>query len=474
LSVLFTALGLAPVARLVSVPTPVRRPDLAVVALAPMLLLIVSVPFFAASRSETAGALLLGLGAAHGVAAAWADRRRRERDLWRPLTAAAVVFITAAFERLLAKEDLALAWCVEGAVLIWLGMSVRGGWFRALGYGVSALAVLRMLFAPGTYEPGAGPAGVGIVNGNALRDLLCVVSAFVTADRVSRRREYLSPRDRHAPGGWLAAASALLMIWLFRESYPFARLLAPLPSATLAPAPSFHAAPVVSAPITAAAWALQGLVLLFVARWRGSSLHRHVAYAVGLCAVMAFVAVITDGRGWVRGDWIASYPTATIALVAVAIFVSSARTIAVHRSTEGAAFSSGERRAPEVATALANFAILLWTARASGQVADALAPGSALAPHGGDSRSILTAVIMSAGWVSQAGALFAMGWVRRSAYYRWLALSLVGLTLMKFALVDLQRVDVFWRFVIALGIGAMLLLVSFIYQRGKGERNQGA
>jgi uncharacterized membrane protein len=42
---------------------------------------------------------------------------------------------------------------------------------------------------------------------------------------------------------------------------------------------------------------------------------------------------------------------------------------------------------------------------------------------------------------------------------------LVGITIVKFVVADLQRVDIFWRFVIALGVGAVLLVVSFVYQR---------
>ena len=470
LSALFTALGMAPVVRLVRSPDPIRRVDLTVVALAPMLLLVTSLPYFAVSPSTTAGAILLGLGVLNLVVALWVDAKRSERDLWRPLTAAATIFIMAALERLLAKEDLALAWCVEGGVLVWLGLGARGGWFRLLGYIVSAFAALRMLVASGSYTPGAGGAGIGIVNGAALRDLLCIAVLIATADRMERRREHLSPREKHSPGIWIVAANALGMIWLAREAGHFARLVAPLPVGTIESPPGSYVSPVVSTPMTVLLWSLQACVLLGLARLRNSPIHRHVAYGVGVIAFFGFIFGMGDSDAWVRAEWIATYPTAFIMLGAVVMFILAAWVVSLHRATSGSAFRVGERYVPEIATALANTTLLLWTARVACEWGYRWTPGVSVIETAHNSQAMLAAVFTSGGWIVQAGVLFAMGWLRRSSFYRWLALSLVAVTLLKFVLFDLQRVDVFWRFVGALGIGAALLLLSFIYQRGKREQ----
>jgi hypothetical protein len=51
-----------------------------------------------------------------------------------------------------------------------------------------------------------------------------------------------------------------------------------------------------------------------------------------------------------------------------------------------------------------------------------------------------------------------------------MALALLGLTLLKFVLVDLAHADPFWRFLTALLAGAAMLALSFVYQRlGSGR-----
>ena len=120
---------------------------------------------------------------------------------------------------------------------------------------------------------------------------------------------------------------------------------------------------------------------------------------------------------------------------------------------------------PEIATAAANLILLLWWAREAGHLASVVTPpGAGLGSRAVATRT-LAAVFTSAAWTLQAVVLFALGWVRSSAFLRWSGLALFGLTVLKFLLVDLDRVDAFWRFVSALGIGAALLIVSFLYQR---------
>ena len=470
LSALYLALGMAPVIRLVRSPNPVRGVDLAVVASAPMLLLVGSVSYFAATKGTTTGGLLAALGIVNLIAAAWVDSRRSERDLWRPLTAAATIFIAAALERLLANEYVSLAWCVEGAVLVWLGLAPRGGWLRGLGYGISVLAVLRILIVSGTYDPTAG-GGFGIVNGSALRDLLCLVALLVVSDRIGRRRESLSVAEQSVPGLWVAVVNALIMLWFYREAPHIARLIAgpgtPVPIATSPWAPVAPPAAVVDRMLVLPlVWILHTAALALLAAARRAPFLRHVGYAVGAAGALLFLQAVNDGRYWREGDLPVLYPAGILTLLCVVGFVAMASFLWSRRHS----LASGERRAPETAVIVANVAMLLWTAREAGHVAFAISPGAVLTPTANKSTAMLAAGIMSAAWILQAAALLAIGWVRGSAFHRWTGLALIGLTLSKFVLFDLQRIDVFWRFVIALGVGAVLLLFSFVYQR----RNRSA
>ena len=41
------------------------------------------------------------------------------------------------------------------------------------------------------------------------------------------------------------------------------------------------------------------------------------------------------------------------------------------------------------------------------------------------------------------------------------------LTILKFLLLDLARVDTFWRFLTAIAVGCVLLALSYVYQRAR-------
>jgi uncharacterized membrane protein len=62
-------------------------------------------------------------------------------------------------------------------------------------------------------------------------------------------------------------------------------------------------------------------------------------------------------------------------------------------------------------------------------------------------------------------ALLAIGFWRRSSFLRWQALVLLAVTIAKVFLVDITQLSQGLRIVSFLGLGALLLLVSFAYQR---------
>ena len=71
--------------------------------------------------------------------------------------------------------------------------------------------------------------------------------------------------------------------------------------------------------------------------------------------------------------------------------------------------------------------------------------------------------------------LLALGFSRNSAFLRWQALLLLALSIGKVFLVDVSELSQGYRILSFLGLGALLLGVSFVYQRdwfnlrGKGS-----
>jgi len=69
-------------------------------------------------------------------------------------------------------------------------------------------------------------------------------------------------------------------------------------------------------------------------------------------------------------------------------------------------------------------------------------------------------------WFMVFGAiLLGVGFWRRSAFLRWQALALLAVTILKVFLFDMSQLSQGYRILSFLGLGALLLAVSFVYQR---------
>ncbi len=76
----------------------------------------------------------------------------------------------------------------------------------------------------------------------------------------------------------------------------------------------------------------------------------------------------------------------------------------------------------------------------------------------------LAAALASVAWLGQAVFVLVAGWLRDLPFLRWTGLVLLGITLFKFLVFDLQTIDVFWRFLTAIAVGAAMLAFSYAYQ----------
>jgi uncharacterized membrane protein len=313
LSAIYLLVGLAPLVQFGRTSERVPPLALLVAASAPVLFLFTAWPFLAEAHRSLAAMQLFALAAIYLGGAAWSDTTRPERDLWRPLTGAATVYVTAGLQRLVGAEWTPLAWCTEAALLMVLGLDPRSGWLRLCGYVVGALGGIGVL--------------IGLVETH--------------------------PRD-------------------------------------FALVPVFH---------------VESLRLL-----------------------------------------------ASLAVLALAAW---------HLARRRERLSNLDRSMPEVITACVNVLLIVWSVREADHAANALAAPAQV--------HTLAAGLSSGAWALQAAALFTLGWARQSPFLRWAGLMLFGLTVFKFLAVDLATVDAFWRFLVAIGVGVMLLAVSYVYQRRRRE-----
>lgn len=465
---LFTVLELAPLPRLVRVEGRLRPIDLGVVAAAPLALLGASAPFLAWADRVPVSLLLFGLGAILFGAAAWVDSRRPERDVWVPLTAAATLFVTFGLERALGPVYTSLAWAVEGLVLLVLGLRERGGWLRAMGHAILLFAALVLLADALTGTVGGRGARAGFLGAAALRELGCIAVLLVAGAALGRSRARLAAPERPAPEFWTVAGQVLLAFWLGDQAHRLAADLVTPGGLFAAPPPPVGVG--VGARRTALAWSVASAAWLVQALslgWRGPRAPGVLRLAGAALGFVALLAVLLRGDGgWWTDQWPILHRVSLLELLAVALMVAVALRQAPRRG-EGSGADWALARLWAVAASLA---LMLWSVREARHLAIAVVPpdalhgeavGRALLPR----ERALAAALASVAWLAQAVASLALGWLRDSRFLRWCGLGLMGLTLFKFVVFDLQTVDVFWRFLTAIAVGAAMLAFSYAYQR---------
>jgi uncharacterized membrane protein len=334
LTALMLLFGLVPVPRLARTPGRVSASEQTTLVLAPLLYAAASWPFVSYVGRVPAALLLLGVAAVHAVAAWWVDTRREGGEVWRPLVAAATLFVTLAAERAAGAEYLSVAWLAEGLVLAWLGAGPRGTWLRGCGALVSALGGAVHLFR--LVDRAWTPSGQWpVLNAESLRGLAGIALLFATGAVLGSERRFERAWRTLLGRGWAIAGNLLLLVWGAQQAHQLAH------------------------------------------------------------------ALVAPGGPWARPPDLGEAPM---------------------RQRLG----------------------------------------------------IRSAVFTSGFWMLQAAVVMALGWWRGSAFLRWTALALLGLTVLKVLLADLAQVDVFWRFVSAMVVGAVLLAVSYAYQRRiRRERGGG-
>jgi len=71
----------------------------------------------------------------------------------------------------------------------------------------------------------------------------------------------------------------------------------------------------------------------------------------------------------------------------------------------------------------------------------------------------------SAIWMAYGAALMFAGFRRHVAFLRWLALLLIGITVAKVFLFDINALERIYRIAAFIGLGVLLLAISFAYQK---------
>jgi uncharacterized membrane protein len=207
------------------------------------------------------------------------------------------------------------------------------------------------------------------------------------------------------------------------------------------------------------AWAVEALLLLWAGIETGLARLRGMAYT--LFGLVLIRLMFWDTPQGPRGMFIP---------VVNKYFLSSLIVTGCLFAAAGLLQSLGERKhlhAPALRLALVLIAIgALWfvmsvethtffSARATAQKLGADA----------NHEHWLGQMALSVLWSAYAGALAAIGFIRRSANIRWAALVLFTLTVLKAMLIDISQLQQLYRIIVFFVLGGLLLMVAWGYQK---------
>jgi uncharacterized membrane protein len=372
----------------------------------------------------------------------------------------AIVFLTLAVPLAVHGHWVTVGWMTEGAVLVWVATRIRTRLMQflaaaALSLGLISLAMnatiaqTRVLWNTRFLSFVVSIAAMGVTTwlagGEANRDeqtgsganweLLAQIGAVIAHALViiaglleihtywwSSAAPATNMPDLRTPGSllssaiWLMAASGA-MVWAAMRGKPVVR--------------NFTVQHAMAQQVESVCWAAAGLIVLFIGMvypqqqiiWN----LRFAAFAVAIAATL----------------WVARHSQE-------------------ERPGRGAQLHIG---ASVLATVLALTAICFEIATFWSTRPLLAAPGSVMYAAQVTGRQMAERFSYSAWFLLAGAALLVLGFKRRSALLRWQALVLLAVTICKVFLLDTSTLSQGYRIVSFLALGALLLAVSFAYQR---------
>lgn len=400
------------------------------------------------------GLIALLLAGVHGVVALDASRRPGvSRVVPLQLGGVALVFLTVAAPLQLTGEWVPVAWTAEGVVLVGLGKLTRSWQSRAAGLLILACAVLRILIleTPSIEVAEFTP----VLNGRFLAFAFGIVALYAAAWLY--RRPEASPRALKAVephiSGVLVGLAQILTLWLFSAEaigYFERQELEAIgrEAADRARDGLLHALTII--------WALYGIVLMAVARWRSVRLLAFAGVTVVGAATAKLLVVDTFliGVPW-EPHWVVLNHY-FLSFVAVTAGVAMAALLERHSKV----FSTGFDIPGLLVLVIVANAIAVWVFTA--EVVRFFEHRELV--RGGDYEAAmhLTLTLM---WTVHAALVIAAGILRRSRALRITGIVMLAVPVAKLFVFDVFLLERGYRVGAFSILGLLLLAMGLAYQR---------
>ena len=385
---------------------------------------------------------------------------RADRLLTYAYVGAAVVFLTTALAIQLELQWVTIAWAVEALALVLIGLRTREASARHAALAVFCAAVIHWFtWDMRRFALGADASFVPLLNRRAL-GCAVLVAALYAAARLYKRAEGVGEEERRAASTFFSLsgnALGLTLLSLDVNDFFNSRLDAVPLSESDARSRVENARQF----SMTALWAFYGATAFALgARLRSRALR----YGGLLLLVLTILKLLFADLGFYDAAWHAPVFNETFAAFAlvVAIFWYVARTYAR---------SAGELEeggvALSVVTVVANLlAIVALSAEAAGYFESRTAAAALDALRLRD-LELAKQLSLSVVWALYGGGLLVVGRLRRVRLLRLMSLFLLSLTTLKVFFWDLSSLDRVYRIISFIVLGAILLAVSYLYQKSQ-------
>ena len=336
--------------------------------------------------------------------------------------------------------------------------------FATLFFAIFAIAPL-IARQPANAAPVAGATPV--LRGTSLAEKLTLSLAFINAG-VYFLQVYAMYEDVNRKAvAWFALALAAVYIFLSREMrvrYPDPAAAKTLQLLHLALAIGFIT---IAIPIQLDAhwitigWLVEAVVLF----WVGDRIHSDFLSAFAIGAVVLGVARLLFFDNFYSTTLILNARMATHAVAIAALAVMAWQGYKRHDET-------GEKAAAIAVVGLNLLALIALSREVADYYARQMAQVRPLRGQWNPPQwarfhrvEIVRDFTYSTLWMAYGAILMVVGFWRRSAFVRWLALFLIAATIVKVFAYDTSQLDRVYRILSFIVLGILLLAISFVYQR---------
>lgn len=382
-------------------------------------------------------------------------RERIDRNLLSTFIGSSAFFAAVTLPLMLTGQWLTVSWSVLALVMLWISVKIESSWLRQISLALYAIVGVRLLVLdlPGQYLPSmANDASVSmeafwLAVGERVIAFGVPIAAFAlgvktlgssvgryVVDRANDSFELIERRPSVA-----GLAGVAIVIGLIAAHLELVRV-------------SSYAFPIFQPVMLTGLWAAAGAVLIAFAllRWPKLSELRISVAVIGF-VIVALRLMVFDVGSWVEpgflrfaGPWLAL--SALVRLIDFGLVIG----LAVFIFTRFSAGVSNEQFARRFFLAAALGFTWIFLTFETGTILHTFVPGMR---HGG----------ISVLWAMFALALLVGGISNRLAEVRYSGLFLFSVVVAKVFLLDLARLDAFYRIVAFLMLGVLVMAGSFIY-----------